>query len=191
MEPAVATIISELDEHRVRFEAFCRSLTAAELDRPVPASTWLVRDFIAHLATIDGPVSQMFRNIQAPPPPAAPGSATGAAWDVDRWNDSRVAERRARSVEDILAEAATARASLKQTLQTMAPANLEYDMPFGGDSKRPAAKVRFLSYLQGWCKHDPMHVADMLRALPERRTPEVNDWLNDPVIEQYQRTMNR
>jgi hypothetical protein len=190
MEPAVAKVIEELDAHRVQFETFCRSLTPAELDRPVPASTWVVRDFIAHLATIDGPVERMFLGVQAARTgePASPGS--GERWDVDRWNDSRVAERRARSIEEILAEAATARAALKQTLQQTTAQDLDYNMPFGGDSKRPATKVRFLSYLQGWCKHDPMHVADMLRAIPERRTPDVEQWLDDPVIAGYQRAMN-
>ena len=92
MHPDVAAVITELDSHRVRFEAFCRSLSEDELARPVPNSTWIVKDFVSHLATIDEPVETMFRNVHAGE--RASFNPEGGGLDIDGWNDRAVAERR-------------------------------------------------------------------------------------------------
>jgi hypothetical protein len=47
-------VIDEMARHRVQFEHLCRSLTPAELATPIPDSPWNVKDYIAHLCTIDG-----------------------------------------------------------------------------------------------------------------------------------------
>jgi len=190
MTPELRAVVEELDEHRRRFEQFCRSLSDEQLDRPVPPSTWLVRDFIAHLATIDGPVTEMLRTIREGRDPGV-RDGDGNRFDVDGWNDRQVERRRSRSVEELLAEAAERRAVLKEQLTALTAENLASTMKFGGDSKRPPADIQLLRYLRGWCKHDPIHVADMLRALPEARIPEVEQWLDDPVIAGYQAMMNR
>lgn len=184
----VLDVMAELDGHRERFEAFCRSLTAEQLGRPVPASTWIVRDFIAHLATIDGPVGQMFEALHG----GQAGSLRnpdGGSFDVDRWNDRQVEQRRDWGLEDVLAEAATQRAALRNTLLTLTDEDLERTLDFSGDGKRPPAKVQFGSYLRGWCKHDPMHAMDMSRALPERQA-ELAPWFDDPAVRAYQKAMN-
>lgn len=190
MEDDVRAVISQLDRHRTRFIVFCRELTGEELDRPVPGSTWLVRDFIAHLATIDGPVTQMFRRFQGDAA-APPGGGPGERFDVDRWNDRRVEEQRGRSVRELFAAAEPVRAECRQVLAAFTPEQLTKTMNFGGDSKRPATKIRVVDYLRSWCKHDPIHVADMLRALPERRDSDLEHWLDDPVVRGYQAAMNR
>ncbi len=185
----VLDIITELDGHRERFEAFCRSLSAEQLDRPVPQSTWVVRDFIAHLATIDGPVGQMFDAMHA----GRAGAVTnpdGGTFDVDRWNDSQVERRRMLPMEDVLAEAASQRAALREKLLVLTDEDLDRTLEFAGDSKRAPSKVPFGAYLRGWCKHDPMHALDMARALPERAA-ELAPWFDDPVIQGYQKAMNR
>jgi hypothetical protein len=189
MIPEVAAVVEELDAHRARFEAFCRSLTGEQLARPVPLSTWTVKDFISHLATIDGPVGEMFRAIHEG---ADPGlrNPDGNRFDVDHWNDSQVARRRDRTVEELLAEAATARAALRERLAALTAEDVRRVIPFGGDSKRAPAKIELLQYLRGWCKHDPMHAVDMMRALPELRSPELDAWFDDPVIRGYQAAMN-
>ncbi|MEX2081075.1 MAG: maleylpyruvate isomerase N-terminal domain-containing protein, partial [Dehalococcoidia bacterium] len=189
MNPDVEVVVAELDAHRERFEQFCRGLTADQLDRPVPQSTWLVRDFIAHLATIDGPVQQMFDGMLANGEPRI-GTPDGQRFEIDHWNDGQVADRRARTVEDLLTEAAVARASLRASLAQFTREQLDTAIPFGGDSKRPATTIQLVQYLRGWCKHDPMHVVDMMRALPEARTPELASWFDDPIIDGYQRAMN-
>ena len=187
--PAVQQVIDELDAHRAKFEDFCRSLSAEELQREVPNSTWQVRDFIAHLATIDGPVSEMFRTMHSGQDSGA-HKADGGRFEVDGWNDRQVAERRDRSVQEVLAEAAVSRAALKEHMYVLTDEDLARTLKFGGDSKRAAAEIPFGAYLRGWCKHDPMHAMDMSRALPERQAV-LAPWFDDPIIQGYQRQMNR
>lgn len=189
MHPTVAAVIDELDAHRERFGAFCRSLAEDELSRSVPRSTWLVRDFIAHLATIDRPVGEMFRSVHAGEDPGI-RTGDGERFNVDGWNDGRVQERRMRSVEELLEEAAVARAALKVQLSALTAEDLAKALKFQGDSKRRPAEWPLESYLRGWCKHDPMHALDMSRALPEKMTPELEQWFADPVVRGYQRAMN-
>ena len=97
MHPDVAAVMQELDAHRARFIVFCRSLSPEELEQAVPGSEWQVRDFIAHLATIDGPVAATFIAIQENQQRESGGDAT-SPWDVDRWNQGRVEQRRGKSV---------------------------------------------------------------------------------------------
>jgi hypothetical protein len=189
MIPDVAAVRAELDEHRRQFESFCRSLSGEQLARPVPGSTWIVKDFISHLATIDGPVGEMFRTIHEGRSPGLRDS-DGGRFEVDNWNDKQVERRRGLSVDEILAEAATSRAALHKAMDALTAEDVASVIPFGGDSKRPPAQIQLLQYLRGWCKHDPMHAVDMLRALPEARTPEVDRWIDDPVIRGYQAAMN-
>ncbi len=193
MTPETESVIRDLDAHRAKFETFCRSLSEEELDREVPNSTWLVRDFIAHLATIDGPVRVMFESMtgERPTGTSTPETSGGERWDVDRWNDSRVAARRTKTVGEIFEEAAHERARMHEALAALSEADLNKTMHFGGDNKRGASDIRLGDYIRGWAKHDVIHVADMLRALPERDTPEVRAWLDDPAVAGYQQMMNR
>ncbi|MEX0784628.1 MAG: DinB family protein [Dehalococcoidia bacterium] len=187
--PIVTRVIDELAAHRATFEAYCRSLSEGQLNRPVPQSTWLVRDFIAHLATIDEPVSEMFRTVHAG---ADPGIRTGDGerWDVDRWNEDRIQERRTLSVEEVLSQAADSRAAMLVHLSALDDADLAKSLKFGGDARRAPAEFPLGGYIQGWCKHDPMHALDMSRALPEAMTPQLEQWFADPVVQGYNRQMN-
>ena len=189
MHPDVAVIIAEIDADRARFETFSRSLSLEELGRPVPNSSWIVKDFISHLATIDRTVEVMFRAVHNGTQ-GAPSSGSGLAGGIDDWNDKRVAERREKTVDEILAEGALARASLEDAMAQFSQSDLDYEMSFGGDSKRPPSKVQMGQYLRGWAKHDPMHALDMMRALPERQSPELDAWFDDPAIRRYQAAMN-
>ena len=63
--------IDTIKEERRRFEAFCRSLSDDELARPVPDSTWTVRDSLSHPATPDTE-SLRWRVGVAPGGPASP-----------------------------------------------------------------------------------------------------------------------
>lgn len=189
MHPDVEAVITELDAHRARFKQFCRSLSDEELERDVPKSTWKVRDFIAHLGTIDGPVGQMFRSVHAGEDPGI-RSTDGARFDVDDWNEGRIQERRNLNVEELLAEAAIARARLRNDLAALDAEDLAKNLKFQGDARRPPAEYPLGLYIRGWCKHDPMHAMDMARALPEKRTPELESWFDDPVVKGYQAQMN-
>jgi hypothetical protein len=147
-----------------------------------------VRDFIAHLATIDGPVSEMFRTMHTGEDPGI-RDQDGGRFEVDGWNDRQVAERRNLSVEEVLVEAAKSRAALKEHMVVLTDEDLARNLKFGGDSKRAASEIPFGAYLRGWCKHDPMHAMDMSRALPDRQAA-LGPWFDDPIIQGYQRQMN-
>ncbi|MDO8613459.1 MAG: hypothetical protein Q7R32_11660, partial [Dehalococcoidia bacterium] len=63
-------------------------------------------------------------------------------------------------------------------------------MHFQGDAKRSPANLPLKAFLMGWSLHDPIHVADMLKALPERADdPELAAWVRHPVIQGYQQAM--
>ena len=126
MHADVAAIITGLDVDRARFESFSRSLSLEELARPVPNSSWVVKDFISHLATIDRTVEQMFRAVHNGTQ-GAPRSETraGGDWNIDSWNDGQVAERRERTVDEILAEAALTRASIEEAMGQFTQADLD------------------------------------------------------------------
>lgn len=189
MNPDVEAVLAELDGHRMQFTVLCRSLSEEELGRPVPGSTWLVRDFIAHLATIDGPVDEMFRTVHKGGD-AGIRAGDGERFDVDRWNEARVQERRQLSVDEMLMEAATVRTQLRGTLASLTEEDITKTIKFQGDARRPPADIELRTYLRGWCKHDVMHAADMMRALPDRMTPRRDHWFDDPVVKAYLNAMN-
>ena len=46
-------------------------------------------------------------------------------------------------------------------------------------------------FLFGLARHDNIHAADMLKALPERADdPELKAWLDDPAVKWYQDAMS-
>ena len=190
MNETVASVLEELDGHRARFEAFCRSLSDEQLGRPVPKSTWQVKDFISHLATIDGPIGEMFRTVREGGDPGI-RNADGSRWEVDDWNEIQVRERRLRPLEEVLAEAAEARAALLGQLTRLGDKELATTMKFAGDSKRPPGEIPLGMFIRGWAKHDPMHALDMSRAVPEAVTAELTAWWDDPVVAGYQSAMNK
>lgn len=190
MIPEVEQVMNELDGHRVQFAVLSRWLTSEQLARPVPGSTWIVKDFISHLATIDGPVGGMFKTVHEGGDPGI-RTADGGRWDVDSWNEREVQARRGLTVDEILEEAARERTILRGHLARLNEDDLKKTLKFQGDEKRPPSEIPLGAYLKGWCKHDVMHAVDMLRAMPERMTPILERWFDDPVVRGYQAMMNR
>lgn len=193
MNPTVQAIVDQISVERDRFERFCRSLSDEELCRAVPESTWQVRDFIAHLATVDPPVRRWFEAVQSGSADAGRGGED-AGFSVDRFNDDAVAVHRGKRVDDLLGEAAVGRVALVETLSRFTEEQLNASIYFGGDAKRPPMDFPLLPFLQGWARHDIIHVADMLKALPERRDdPLIIEWCTEPGAEtsvaRYQRLM--
>jgi hypothetical protein len=160
-------MVAETNRNRAQFESFCRGLSAAELQRPVPSSTWLARDFIAHLATIDTWVNEWFEHI-ADGKEWRPRGDDGGPFNIDTWNEARVQARREATVEELLVEAASNRETLWATVDRFTDEILAQKFDFRGHS------ITFQRYLELWAGHDPAHSADMLRALPEQAA--------DPVI---------
>lgn len=183
MSTRIDAVIDEIEAHRQNFESWCRSLSDEELMRPVPGSTWVVKDFISHLATIDTTVAEWFRSLASDNPETVRPEGNANRFNIDDWNDAQVAKRRDRSLDEIFEEAGETRALIIERLRAFDDEALDREIAFGGDSKRAPTKVRLGQYLSGWARHDPIHVNDMIRALPERRQDaEVTAWLDDTEI---------
>ena len=186
----VAGIIDSIRAHRVKFERFSRSLSEEEMARPVPDSSWVVKDFVSHLGTLDPELARTFEATAAGRPEDAGRNADGTPFDLDGYNDAQVAERRDWPLERILEEAAGNRAALIETLERLSDEDIAQLMHFQGDAKRSPAQLPLKVFIMGWSLHDPIHVADMLKALPERAgDPELAAWLSHPVIQGYQQAM--
>ncbi|MCI0814939.1 MAG: maleylpyruvate isomerase N-terminal domain-containing protein [Chloroflexi bacterium] len=183
-------IIDTITDERRRFETFCRSLSDEELARPVPDSTWIVRDFIPHLGTLDTELIRWFEGVANGVPDAIERDADGRPFQLDNWNDSTVAERREWTLDKIFDEAAANRERLIVTLEKLTDEQTDSVTKMAGDSKRPPAEVPLKLFLAGWAHHDAVHVADMLKALPERADePEMRAWMDHPAVTWYQKTM--
>jgi hypothetical protein len=184
-------VIEAIEENRRRFEAFCFGLTGEQLDRPVPDSTWVVRDFAAHLATLDPPFTRWFDGL-------ARGNAVldgridadGAPFDIDQYNDAVVAERRSWPLSKVFEEAAENRRALVAALRALDDEQASRPMHFAGDNKRGPGTIPLNLFLAGWAQHDPIHVADMLKALPELADDaDIRAWLDNPFVGGYQKAM--
>lgn len=191
-------VIEVIRENRRRFEAFCYSLSEEELMRPVPGTTWVVRDFAAHLDTLDTALMAWILGAPAASQ-AAPAEAPGARrapeflgeFDVDAFNDAQVAERRGWPLERVFAEAAANRARLIEAMAVLTDERMAQPMHFPGDHKRSPADLPLRLFLAGWAQHDAIHVADMMKALPERAAdPEIKRWLDNPFVTGYQAVMS-
>lgn len=188
---SVQRVIHMFRSNRERFEAFCRSLSEEELGRPVPNSTWQVKDFAAHVATLDTELVRWFEAVISGNTKEPALSADGTPFDVDQWNDAAIERRKDWSLEQIFAEAGPNRERLLDTLSQMTDEQIEQVVHFGGDNKRDPADVPFKLFLFGLARHDPIHTADMLKALPERaEDAELKAWLDDPAVKWYQDAMS-
>lgn len=188
---AALDTIENLRAHREKLVEFCRSLTEEQLERPVPGSAWRVKDFIAHLATFDAEFLRWLQAAKEGVTDAAAKNPDGSRYDIDKWNNARVAERRAWPLERLLEEAAENRRRLVEALRELGDEDVAQVWQFAGDSKRPAASVPLSLFLHGVTRHDPIHVADMLKALPELADdPGLRAWIDDNVVNWYQRVMS-
>jgi hypothetical protein len=188
--PTVTTAIETMTRNREQFEAFCRSLSDAELATVVPNGHWTVKDFIIHLLTFEnltaGWVDGFLKGDYS-----TPGvGADGQRFDIDKWNEERVSEWRERSLDDLLAEAAIERKRFIAVLEQLSEEQVQQVMEFAGDNKRDPGKVPFGLFLQGLARHDPVHVADMVKALPDKAAdPAIQAWIDDRMVQWYQQAM--
>ena len=183
-------VIDELARHRVQFEALCRALTPSELATPIPDSHWNVKDYIAHLCTIDALIAAAFSpmvGLSAPQPDVP----LTQPFDIDDWNEAIVRRREDASVEDLLAEAAVHRGRMADAIEQMTDTQLDAIIPYGGDRKAtglPPTQVRFGGLLWGIAIHDPTHTRDILRALPRRAEESwIDEWVSsvsDAIVPQ-------
>jgi len=164
-------VIREANENRETFERLCRSLSPEELRTPIPGLSWRVKDYIAHLASIDIYVGEWFEH-EAEGKRWRPNAPDGGPFNIDTWNESRIGERRDATLDQLFAEAARHRTRLWEAVASFSDEVLDRQFNFRGRD------VSFLRYLQMWTAHDPAHYADMLRGLPpERRDEATSAWL--------------
>jgi hypothetical protein len=188
---AIPGVIEAIIENRRRLEAFCYSLSEEQLMRPVPDSTWVVRDFAAHLDTLDTALLRWFGGVAQGGQADSGRGADGAPFDVDAFNDAQVIERRAWPLARIFAEAHENRRQLIEMMSELTDEQIEKPMHFAGDAKSSAGDLPLKLFLAGWAQHDPIHVADMVKALPERASdPEIVAWLDNPFVHGYQALMS-
>ncbi len=190
MNARIQLVIDEFARHRRQFTVLCHSLTADELATPIPDSHWTVRDYIAHLCTIDGLIVPGFaaRVGERAPLPDVPFPNP---FDIDEWNDAAVAARSGASIDGLLAESEVHRGRMIASIAKFTDDDLDAIIDYGGDRKSlnlPKSKVRFGGLLWGIAIHEPTHTRDILRALPARREQAwISEWLastSDAMIPQ-------
>jgi hypothetical protein len=188
-QETISKLIERFKENRVKFTDFCRSLSEEELSRPVPDSTYTVKDFVSHLGTIDMPMVEQIEALAAGRNEPL-GQGSGERFDIDKWNDGVVAERRDWPLDRILEESDRNREAFLAAFGKLQDEQIEQVMHFTGDNKRPPADIPYRLFLSGLTRHDAIHVADMIKALPERaEDPAIRAWINDSVVQWYQTTM--
>jgi hypothetical protein len=186
----ILAVIKRFEDNRERFITFCCSLSADELERPVPGSTYRVKDFVSHLATLDPVMTQQLERLAQGQVEVLGRRDDGEPFDVDKYNDAEVAQRRDWTLDRMLEEAAVNRAAFLTAVAALEDSHIEKVVRFTGDNKRDPADLPFKVFLQGLTRHDPIHVADMIKALPERaEDPNIQAWLDDTVVKWYQATM--
>ncbi len=190
MNETVEHVIAVIRENRRRFEEFCFSLSEDQLSRPVPDSAWIVKDFASHLDTLDTTFVEFIDVVERGGNIDMARDGSGAPFDLDAWNDTQVAERRAWSIARIFEEAAENRAQLIEAMGRLTEEQIGRPMHFT-DPKRGAADFPLKAFLVGWAQHDPIHAADMLKALPERASDAgLTMWLANPFVSGYQASMS-
>ncbi len=175
----IQPIIDETARHRKRFEAFCRSLSAAELAASVPHTPWTVHGYIAHLCTIDSLIGPVLRTNGRHRGYPAAGPTTPAPFDIDEWNETIVPRRAGASLDELFEEAARHRANYVRVLEALSDAHLDAMILFGGDRKvidLPATTVRLEDLRWAIALHDANHMQDILPALRQCE-PDAREWL--------------
>lgn len=190
MNETVEHVITVIRENRRRFEDFCFSLSDDQLARPVPDSAWIVKDFASHLDTLDTTFVEFIGVVERGGNIDMARDGNGAPFDLDAWNDAQVAERRAWSIARIFEEAAENRAKLIDVMSRLTEEQISRPMHFT-DPKRGAADFPLKAFLVGWAQHDPIHAADMVKALPELAgDAELKAWFANPFVSGYQASMS-
>lgn len=188
--PRISLILDEFARHRVQFEHLCRTLSSEELAAAIPGSHWSVKDYIAHLCTIDGLIAPNFSamvGLNAP----RPDVPIPLPFDIDEWNDAAIIARRETGIEELLTEANVHRGRLAAAIDRMSDEQLDTIIPYGGDRKSlglAPTKVRFGGLLWAIAIHEPTHTRDIVRALPVRGEESwIAEWLgsvNDSLVPQ-------
>jgi hypothetical protein len=155
-------IIAKAAEERERFLSWTASVPDDAWGRTSPDGTWMARDYVAHLASIDPLITRVFRAIRRNTDPA---DSASDARRIDDWNEERILERRKQSLDQCLDEMARNRLELNAALADLTDEHLESVIHFAGDSKRAPRDIPLHLFLRGWVFHDRWHMEDARRAI--------------------------
>src|SRR4051794_32847916 len=128
-ETSMATkeeIIAAINQGIERVERTFGGLTDEQLATQVHSeeSGWTARDILTHLAGRAQGYDLIFGMAEGTPPAARPGG-----FDVNAWNQSRIAERAEKSRDELLAEVRAVHEALIARVQALSDELLERTIP--------------------------------------------------------------
>ena len=185
MDAAITATIEELEANRAMLTALIRCCPAEQIDRPVPASAWRVRDYIAHLAAADQIAAAYLRAARS----GENGAEATQGRNLDQWNGAEVRQRAGHSVPVLLAEMESRREQSVALLAALNDVVLDHEIYFPGDARRSPGPIPLRLWLQAWSKHDLLHARDILQALPSLAAhADFQAWLtDDPLLDAINR----
>ncbi len=122
-----------------------------EIDPP-----WTVADLVRHLADAEQSMTRLMQLIRDG------GEGVPADFDLNRWNNSRLAKNRHKSLAAALAEMETNRAALFAFIDSLSEADLEKAGRHGRGTIMTIDQICIL--IAG---HDKLHLADIKRVIGE------------------------
>jgi hypothetical protein len=188
---AAQSVIDGLRANREKLEAFCGSLSEEELNRLVPPdNAWTVKDFIIHLIAFDDLTTDWVESVIGGNLDGPAANPDGSKFDVDEWNERRLQECRGKPLAQLMADWRPERERFLDALAKLSEDDMKKSVFFPGDNKRDGGQVPFGLFLHGLVRHDPIHVADILKGLPARaQDPDTAAWIDDRMVHWYQQAM--
>jgi uncharacterized damage-inducible protein DinB len=157
-EKRVQTLIDKLAAAREEILQTIESLDEGTLTWQPGDGRWSIKETLAHLASAEGSHRQVAQDIAAGQTMDVPD------FDLDAWNAARVAERRQRSIDEIMEEMAAERQRTLSALQ-----DLE-DEAFDRQGLHPVlGKTTMLKVFRIMPIHERWHLKDIRQLLEEQR----------------------
>jgi hypothetical protein len=138
--------LAELDEADWQTAVFPHDV---EVDPP-----WTVADLVRHLADAEQSMTRLMMLIRDG------GEGVPADFDLNRWNNSRLAKNRQKSPADVLAEMATHRTALFEFIDSLAEADLAKAGRHGQGTIMTIDQICVL--IAG---HDKLHLGDIKQVI--------------------------
>jgi uncharacterized damage-inducible protein DinB len=156
-EKRVQTLIGKLAAAREEILQNIEGLDEGTLTWKPGDGRWSIRETLAHLASAEGSHRQVAQAI------AAGQTVDVPDFDLDTWNAARVAERRGRSMDEILEEMAAERQRTLSALQDLENEALDHQGFHPALGETTALKVfRIIPIHERW------HLKDIKQLLEEQ-----------------------
>jgi hypothetical protein len=156
--------IDKLAQERERFITWVRSVPSDDWAKLSPDGMWQVRDYVAHLASIDPLLTRMIRAFQREGD-VDENRPSRPPFNIDDWNEGKILERRTHSIEDLIDEMEKYRGDLSAAMAGFTDEQLDRTFHFGGDKSRSPRDLKVGEFLRGLAYHDRWHMEDARRAI--------------------------